>query len=50
MNDGDLEKFYTASERLSKMSQDERHQWLRDLASSTNQVGQIKATLGEARK
>jgi predicted aminopeptidase len=32
LQDGDLEKFYKAVERLSKMSQDERHQWLRDLS------------------
>jgi len=32
MKDGDMEKFYKAAERLSKMSQDDRHQWLRDLA------------------
>lgn len=30
---GDMEKFYQAAERLSKMSQTERHQWLRDLVS-----------------
>ncbi len=31
MNDSDLEKFYNAAERLSKMSRDERHEWLRNL-------------------
>ncbi|HLP77105.1 MAG TPA: aminopeptidase [Candidatus Paceibacterota bacterium] len=30
---GDMEKFYAAAEELSKKSQDERHQWLRDLAA-----------------
>jgi predicted aminopeptidase len=33
MNGGDLEKFYTEVERLSKMSKDERHQQLRNLAA-----------------
>jgi len=32
LNDGNLEKFYQASERLSKMSREKRHQQLRDLA------------------
>jgi hypothetical protein len=32
MNGNDLEQFYVEVERLSKMSKDERHQWLRDLA------------------
>jgi predicted aminopeptidase len=32
LNGGDMEKFYVEVERLSKMSKDERHQWLRDLA------------------
>lgn len=31
---GDLGKFYTAAEELSKKPKEERHQWLRDLASS----------------
>ncbi|MGN6553458.1 MAG: aminopeptidase, partial [Verrucomicrobiota bacterium] len=31
---GDLEQFYGAVERLSKMSQDDRHQWLRALVRS----------------
>jgi predicted aminopeptidase len=31
MNDNNLEKFYAEVERLSKMSKDERHQWLRTL-------------------
>jgi len=34
LKDGDLEKFYAAAEELSRKSQDERHQWLRDLAGS----------------
>jgi predicted aminopeptidase len=33
MNGNDMEKFYVEVERLSKLSKDERHQWLRDLAS-----------------
>jgi predicted aminopeptidase len=33
LNGGDMEKFYNEVERLSKMEKDERHQWLRDLAS-----------------
>jgi len=32
MNGGDMEKFYVEVERLSKMSKDQRHQWLRNLA------------------
>jgi predicted aminopeptidase len=32
MNGNDMEKFYVEVERLSKLSKDERHQWLRDLA------------------
>lgn len=32
MNSNDMEKFYVEVERLSKMSKDERHQWLRNLA------------------
>ena len=32
LNDGNLEKFYQASERLSKMSREKRHQQLHDLA------------------
>lgn len=32
MNGGNMEKFYQEVERLSKMSKDERHQWLRNLA------------------
>lgn len=31
---GDLEQFYGAVERLSKMSEDDRHQWLRALVKS----------------
>jgi predicted aminopeptidase len=34
-NNGDLEKFYTAVERLAKMPKDERHQWLRTLATGS---------------
>jgi predicted aminopeptidase len=33
MNGNDMDKFYVEVERLSKMSKDERHQWLRNLAS-----------------
>jgi len=33
MNGNDMEKFYVEVERLSKLSKDERHQWLRNLAS-----------------
>ena len=33
LNGGDMEKFYNEVERLSKMEKEERHQWLRDLAS-----------------
>ena len=33
-NGGDLEKFYAAAERLSKMPKKERHQWLATLAST----------------
>jgi len=33
MNGNDMEKFYVEVERLSKLGKDERHQWLRDLAS-----------------
>jgi predicted aminopeptidase len=33
MNGNDMEKFYVEVERLSKMSKDERHQWLRNLAA-----------------
>ena len=29
---GDWKKFYEAAERLSKLSKDERHQWLRDVS------------------
>jgi predicted aminopeptidase len=32
LHGGDMEKFYNEVERLSKMSRDERHQWLRNLA------------------
>ncbi len=32
LKSGDLEKFYAAVEELSKKSQDERHQWLRNLS------------------
>jgi predicted aminopeptidase len=32
LNGNDMEKFYVEVERLSKMSKDERHQWLRNLA------------------
>jgi predicted aminopeptidase len=32
LNGGDLEKFYQTVERLSKMKQAKRHQWLRDLS------------------
>ncbi len=39
-NGGDLEKFYRAAERLSKMPRDERHLSLRDLAKSGNGNGQ----------
>jgi len=31
LNDGDLEEFYHETERLAKMPQEERHEWLRDL-------------------
>ena len=31
LNGGDLEKFYTAAERLSKMPKKERQEWLRGL-------------------
>jgi predicted aminopeptidase len=31
-NNGDMEKFYQAVERLAKMSKEKRHQSLRDLA------------------
>jgi len=37
MNGNDLEKFYVEVERLSKMSKDERHQWLRDLGKKDSQ-------------
>jgi predicted aminopeptidase len=47
MNNGDLEKFYAATERLSNMSQDERHQWLRDLASSKGKNGATNEPAGE---
>lgn len=30
---GDMEKFYAAAEELSGKSQEDRHQWLRDLAA-----------------
>src|SRR6185369_6185006 len=33
LNGGDLEKFYTEVERLSRMPKEERHQWLRNLAA-----------------
>jgi predicted aminopeptidase len=39
LNGGDLEKFYTEVERLSNMSKDERHQWLRDLAKGNSPHG-----------
>jgi predicted aminopeptidase len=42
MNDGDLERFYAATERLSKMPQEERHEWLRDLAQVTRENGKAK--------
>lgn len=32
LNGGNMEKFYSQVERLSKMDKDQRHQWLRDLA------------------
>lgn len=32
MNGGNMEQFYQEVERLAKMSKDERHQWLRNLA------------------
>ncbi len=38
MNGGDLEKFYAAAERLSKMPKKERHQWLRTLPSAASPV------------
>jgi len=34
MNGNDMEKFYVEVERLSKMSKDERHQWLRNLGKN----------------
>ncbi len=37
MNGNDMEKFYVEVERLSKMNKDERHQWLRNLASGAQQ-------------
>ena len=37
MNGNDMEKFYVEVERLSNMSKDERHQWLRNLASGAHQ-------------
>jgi predicted aminopeptidase len=36
MNGNDMEKFYVEVERLSKMSKDERHQWLRNLANGAH--------------
>jgi predicted aminopeptidase len=42
MNDGDLERFYVATEQLSKMPQEERHQRLRELASIATGKGQTK--------
>ncbi len=36
LNEGDLEKFYQAVERLSKVPKDKRHQQLRDLAKETS--------------
>jgi len=38
-NGGDLEKFYQAVERLSKLTKKERHQQLQALAPANNQVG-----------
>ncbi len=42
LNGGDMEKFYVEVERLSKMSKDERHQWLRNLAQG-NSGGETSA-------
>lgn len=36
LNGGDLEKFYAAVERLSKMSAEERHRWLREMANGAS--------------
>ena len=33
LNDGNLEAFYSATERLAKMKKSERHQWLKNLGS-----------------
>jgi len=35
LHGGDLEKFYSAADRLAKMSKKERHQWLRNLEPAT---------------
>ncbi|HET7624044.1 MAG TPA: aminopeptidase [Verrucomicrobiae bacterium] len=37
LNGGDMEKFYKAAERLSKKSQEDRHQWLRDLGKMSDE-------------
>jgi predicted aminopeptidase len=37
MNGNDMEKFYVEVERLSNMSKDERHQWLRNLANGAHE-------------
>jgi heme-degrading monooxygenase HmoA len=36
LNGGDLEKFYQAAERASRMPGKKRHQWLRDLAEGNS--------------
>jgi predicted aminopeptidase len=35
LNEGNLDKFYSAAERLSKMPKKERHQWLTNLEASS---------------
>jgi predicted aminopeptidase len=40
MNGNDMEKFYAEVERLSKIDKDQRHQWLRNLASGTPKPSQ----------
>ncbi|HEU5125696.1 MAG TPA: aminopeptidase [Verrucomicrobiae bacterium] len=41
LKDGDLEKFYAAAEELAKKSQEERHEWLRNLAESDRPESRI---------